>query len=252
MIIRKYDHLFFDLDNTLWDFDVNARLAIHEAADKLGLLRQIDDFNIFYSFFEKTNTGLWDSYRKQEIRQSELVIKRFEITISRFNLHNVSPENFNKLYLELMPTYNHLVEGAPEVLEYLRGKGYRLHVITNGYSDVQQKKVRNSKLNPYIEKVFASEQVSAPKPDKRIFQYALINCNARKNRSLMIGDTWETDIEGARQFGIDHILFIKNEKNAAIPPKKDSPSFENNIFLQQHPIKNPQSIKKLISLKQIL
>jgi putative hydrolase of the HAD superfamily len=251
-LIRKYDHLFFDLDNTLWDFDMNARLALQQAMINLNLNEQITDFSLFFTFFEQTNNNLWEAYRKQEIRQCELVLKRFEIIIGHFGLSGITPENFNDRYLRLMPTYNNLVEGAIEILDYLKSEGYHLHIITNGLSEVQQRKVRNSDLSPYFERIFASEDIHAPKPDKRIFQYALMNCNAKKSKSLIIGDNWETDIVGARQMGIDHIFFIKNEKKITIPPEIWMDPAENNKSSPATPVKNYYSIKKLINLKQIL
>ncbi|MGV8140156.1 MAG: YjjG family noncanonical pyrimidine nucleotidase [Mangrovibacterium sp.] len=251
-IIRKYDHLFFDLDNTLWDFDVNARLALQQAIADIGLRSQVPDFNSFFSFFEKTNTNLWEAYRKQEIRQSELVLKRFEIIIDHFGLTGISPETINNRYLHLMPEYNRLVEGAIETLDYLKGEGYHLHIITNGLSAVQNEKVKKSGLAPYFKKVFASEDINAPKPDKRIFRYALMSCNAKKSRSMIIGDSWETDIAGAREMSIDHVLFIKNEKKAIIPPEIQKDTAKNIHLSVSTPRKNYYTIKNLMQLKEIL
>jgi putative hydrolase of the HAD superfamily len=250
--IRKYDHLFFDLDNTLWDFDVNARLAMQQAVTTLKLNDQIGNFDSFFTFFEQTNNSLWEAYRNREIRQSELVLRRFEIMIGNFGLTGINPEKFNDMYLRLMPAYNHLVDGAVETLDYLRDKGYQMHIITNGLSEVQQRKVKSSDLAPYFEKIFVSEDINIPKPDKRIFQHALINCNAKKNKSMMIGDTWETDIVGARQTGIDHIFFIRNEKKSDTPPENEIQSLENNKFSSTSPFKSYYNIKKLTNLKQIL
>jgi len=251
-LIRKYDHLFFDLDNTLWDFDINARLALQQAITNLNLKGQITDFSLFFTFFEQTNNSLWEAYRKQEIRQSELVLKRFEIIIDHFGLSGISPGNLNDQYLQLMPEYNHLVDGALETLDYLKAEGYHLHIITNGLSEVQSKKVKNSSLAPYFKKIFASEDVNAPKPDKRIFRYALMNCNAKKSRSMIIGDTWETDILGARQMGLDHVFFIKNGKTTSAPLKNTIQPHKNNKFSATAPFKNYYSIEKLTTLKQIL
>lgn len=251
-IIRKYDHLFFDLDNTLWDYDINARLALSQAITNLNLIEQVSDFSLFFGFFEQTNNSLWEAYRKQEIRQSELVLKRFRITIDHFGLTGVSPENINDQYLQLMPGYNRLVDGAIETLDYLKGEGYCLHIITNGLSAVQNEKVKKSGLAPYFNKVFTSEDINAPKPDQRIFRYALMNCNARKNRSMIIGDTWETDIVGAREMGIDHVLFIKNKEKAIIPPTNTPQSSRNNTLSVANPTINYYNIEKLIMLKQIL
>ncbi len=250
--MRKYDHLFFDLDNTLWDFDVNARLALQQALVSLQLEDQITDFGSFYAFFDRINTTLLDAYRNQEITQSQLIRKRFEIIIDHFGLSGTDPEEFNALYLQWMPAFTNLVGGASDTLDYLKSEGYRLHIITNGLSDVQRQKVKNSGLASYFETITVSEDIDAPKPDKRIFQYALMNCNARKNKSLMIGDNWETDIVGAAQMGIDHIFFIKNgtSQTAFSSVRTESPA-----PAEASPVRttgNNHIIRKLIHLQQIL
>ncbi|MGE4586025.1 MAG: YjjG family noncanonical pyrimidine nucleotidase [Mangrovibacterium sp.] len=209
-LFRKYDHIFFDLDNTLWDFDRNARLALEETFYSIGTPALLPAFEHFYAFFIKVNHRLWEAYRKKKITQQLLIRERFAQTLGHFGLNGTDPENLNAYYLQQMPAYSHLVEGAEETLIYLQAQGYHLHVITNGLRSVQQSKLVNSKLNRFIEKLICSEDAGTPKPDKAIFRHALKNCNARKNRSLMIGDNWETDIEGARQAGINAVYFLKN------------------------------------------
>lgn len=250
--MRKYDHLFFDLDNTLWDFDANARLALQQAVTSLKLEDQVEDFDAFYTFFDQTNAGLWESYRRQEISQSELIRKRFEVIIDHFYLPGTDPEVFNSRYLQFMPGFTNLVEGALETLDYLRSEGYHLHIITNGLSEVQRQKVKNSGLAPYFEWITASEDIHVPKPDKRIFQYALMNCNARKNKSLMIGDNWETDIIGAMQTGIDYIFFVRNGTSKTEFFLNRIKSFDPNRSSSDRTKENCHIIQKLIHLKQIL
>lgn len=251
-LIRKYDHLFFDLDNTLWDFDVNARLTMQGAVQKLKLQYQITDFISFFNFFDQTNGRLWELYRKQEIRQQELVWKRFEITIDHFGLTGVNPEDFNQVYLSLMPEFTSLVKGALETLDYLKAKGYQLHILTNGLRQVQERKVRNSRLSPYFKNIFASEDICAPKPDKRIFRHALMHCNAKKQKSMMIGDTWETDIIGASRMGIDSVFFIKNDEKELLPSLKLPEAQKKYEFPETSPAKNHYLIKKLTEIKEIL
>jgi putative hydrolase of the HAD superfamily len=251
-LIRKYDHLFFDLDNTLWDFDVNARLALEQAVTTLHVKDQVEDVDSFYAFYEQTNSNLWEAYRKGEIRQSELVRKRFGITIDHFGISGVNPEVFNDRYLQLMPAYTRLVDGALETLSYLQSEGYPLHIITNGIREVQQYKVKNSGLAPYIEKIFASEDINAPKPDSRIFRHALMNCHAKKSRSMMIGDTWETDILGAIRMGIDYIFFCKNGKIPPHPQKNEIKQPENINVLSIPPANNTRVIKEITDLRHIL
>lgn len=251
-LIRKYDHLFFDLDNTLWDFDVNARLTMQGAVHKLKLQDQITDFISFFNFFDQTNGRLWELYRKQEIRQQELIWKRFDIIIGHFGLTGVKPEDFNRIYLGMMPEFTSLVEGALETLDYLKAEGYQLHILTNGLRHVQEKKVRNSLLSPYFKNIVASEDICIPKPDKRIFRHALMQCNAKKQTSMIIGDTWETDIIGASRMGIDSVFFIKNEEKELLPCIKLAGAPKKYDFPETSPAKNHYLIKKLTDLKEIL
>lgn len=248
--MRKYDHLFFDLDNTLWDFDVNGRLALQQAVRSLNLEDRIADFDSFCTLFDQVNTRLWESYRNQEIRHSQLTRERFEIIIDHFHLSGADPEKLNALYLQSMPTFTNLVEGALETLADLRAKGYHLHIITNGPAKVQRQKVYNSALAPYIERITTSEEVASPKPDKRIFQHALKSGNARKKKSLMIGDNWETDILGAMQMGIDHVFFIRNNSGQVLPDGKEpsGPGATSSVRTTA----NLSVIRKLTDLIRIL
>ena len=210
-VIRKYDHIFFDLDNTLWDFDANAKITMEQTVGELNLDEQIVDFEEFYTYYEKINSALWEAYRRQEIRKPELIKKRFEDTLAHFNIKGVDPVAMNDLYLDIMPLQTTLMPGVFETLDYLQSRQYRLHIISNGFKKVQTQKVKSSGLSSYFEKMFVSEEVSAPKPDVRIFRYALMNCNASKKKSIMIGDSFETDIVGAMDFGIDQIYFVRDD-----------------------------------------
>ena len=251
-VIRKYEHLFFDLDNTLWDFDANAKSALHQTVAELKLDQQIEDFGTFYSFYEEVNTRLWEAYRRQEIRKPELIRERFRITLENFGLAATDPVEVNDHYLRIMPSYTQLIEGTIETLDWLRARNYHLHIITNGFKEVQSLKMKNSGLTPYFERVFVSEEVNAPKPDKRIFRHALMNCNARKSRSLMIGDSWETDILGAKQFGMHQVYFCRNMQNFLSPPQKDPATIQKQKILQNTPQKDTIVIKNLTSLMDFL
>lgn len=219
----KYTHLFFDLDNTLWDFDRNAKLAMLETVEELGLIEQIGDFDLFYDFYEGVNHQLWEAYRKQEIRKNDLISKRFSDTLTHFNISNVDPVAMNDLYLHRMAQQTSLVEGTVELLTTLKERDFRLQIITNGFRDVQRNKLKNCNIAQFFDHVFISEDLNYPKPDIRVFQHAIRSSNAKKEKSLMIGDNWETDILGARNFGIDQVFFSKENNNkpnhSFIPPQ---------------------------------
>ena len=140
-------------------------------------------------------------------------------------IHHLSKE-----YIKYLPEYNHLFEGAIELLDYLKPK-YQLHIITNGFASVQTKKMKNSNIDHYFETITNSEMAGVKKPHRNIFDFALSLANASKEESLMIGDSYEADIIGAQEAGIEAIFF--NEQNIEV---------ENPVF----------QVKHLLELKNIL
>ena len=211
---RKYTHLFFDLDNTLWDFNRNSRQAIYETFLHFKLDDRGLDFDEFFSTYSAHNDRLWQQYRKKEIHKNELKRQRFQATFDDLSIEGIDAVQMNDHYLGVMPLQTILIEGALDVLSVLKKRNYRLFIITNGFSEVQHKKMENSGLAAFFEKVFISEEVKAPKPGREIFDYAITSTNAKKRKSLMIGDDWEVDVGGAVNSGIDAIHFnpefIKN------------------------------------------
>lgn len=204
---RKYTHLFFDLDNTLWDFNRNSRQAIYETFLHFKLDDRGLDFDEFFSTYSAHNDRLWQQYRKKEIHKNELKRQRFQATFDDLSIEGIDAVQMNDHYLGVMPLQTILVEGALDVLSVLKKQNYRLFIITNGFSEVQHKKMENSGLASFFEKVFISEEVKTPKPGREIFEYAITSTNARKTKSLMIGDDWEVDVLGAVNNGINAIYF---------------------------------------------
>jgi putative hydrolase of the HAD superfamily len=208
---KKYTHLFFDLDNTLWDFKRNSRGAMQLAFQKCGLEEQGVGFDRFFEQYSVHNTNLWAAYRKKEIWKKELTTQRFQLTFDDLGISGVDAVNMNSCYLEEMPKQTILLDGAIEVLDYLKQKNYRLFIITNGFKEVQYKKLETSGLLQYFEKVFISEEIKCPKPGQQIFEHAIKSSNAKKSKSLMIGDDYEVDVLGAIRFGIDAVYFAESK-----------------------------------------
>ncbi len=248
--MRKYEHIFFDLDNTLWDFTANSKLALKQTALDFGILNDSFSFEDFFSFYIELNEKLWKEYRNKNFTKAELVKIRFQKTLDNFNVNDVDPLLMNERYLENMPKQNQLVEGAIETLDYLKSRGYQMHIITNGFKEVQHQKLQNSGLDKYFDKVFISEEIQAPKPDKRIFQHALKSCNARKSKSIMIGDSWDVDIIGARNLGMDQVYYSKNESNIHMDSR--SANFEENNEETTYRNSHTHLISKMKELINIL
>jgi putative hydrolase of the HAD superfamily len=217
---KRYTHIFFDLDNTLWDFKTNSKLAMQITFARFEIGAGQIDFDTYYNIYEKHNHALWDSYRKKEVDKKELIKRRFADTFTDLEITGINPEKINAFYLDEMAKQKVLYPGVFELLEYLKSKQYQLYIITNGFKEVQNKKLEMSGLKPFFSKVFTSEEVKTPKPGREIFEYAIKSANAKKERSLMVGDDWEVDILGALNFGVDAVFIGDCLNNNFISEKK--------------------------------
>lgn len=207
----KYKHLFFDLDNTLYDFESNSYLALKQAFIQLGLFDKIDSFDAYFKVYSQNNEQLWVEYREKKIAKELLRGKRHKMSLQEFGVeHEINPIMIDDLYLKEMVTQTELFPQAVEVLTELKKRGYHIHIITNGFREVQHDKLQNTGLSEFLTDVYISEEIKSPKPSREIFEYAIKSSNARKNESLMIGDSWESDIIGAKNFGIDQVYFRLN------------------------------------------
>ncbi len=202
----KYQHLFFDLDRTLWDFDRNAGEALMELFDsfemkpKLGV--EVEDF---LKVYWKINNALWQNYRKGKINKEELRSRRFYETFLKFGYKDEDLGiAFNEKYVITASSKTNVLDGTFEILEYLKKK-YQLHIITNGFVETQNRKLDNCNLRSYFEEIIISDGLHYKKPDKRIFHHAMKAAKARSNNSLMIGDDYLTDIIGAKGVGVDQV-----------------------------------------------
>lgn len=249
--MKKYEQLFFDLDHTLWDFETNSRMAMLETVAQLELGHQIADFEVFFTYYETINTKLWEAYRNQQIRKPELIRKRFEDTLRHFDINGVDPLAMNELYLQLMPLQKQLYPDVIETLDYLKQSRYPMHIITNGFTEVQHRKIESSGLSRYFDRIFISEEIQAPKPDKRIFQHALKCCNSKKSKSIMIGDSWDSDILGARGMGISQVFVLKNHNIQHAPPQKEWGEFKKYYFENKTPASTTYIIEKIACLTKL-
>jgi putative hydrolase of the HAD superfamily len=203
-----YKDLFFDLDHTLWDFETNSKETIQElyTTHRLAELG-IVDFDGFYNTYSAHNHRLWDRYTKGFIKQEELRWKRVYLSLLDFKVANEPlAREMSQAYLEILPNKKHLFPYTIEILEYLKQKDYKMHLITNGFEKVQFKKIKNSGIADYFIEVITSEASNSLKPHKDIFEYALKNANATIEKSIMIGDNESADIQGGINIGMDTIF----------------------------------------------
>ncbi|WP_338356678.1 YjjG family noncanonical pyrimidine nucleotidase [Yeosuana marina] len=226
---NKITDVFFDLDHTLWDFDKNSALTF----EKIFKLNAVDvDITEFLFHYEPINLQYWKLFREEKIDKESLRFRRLNDAFLAIN-KVMDEELIYKLsedYITHLSSFNHLFENTIEILDYLSLK-YSLHIITNGFKEVQQKKLMHSKIDHYFKTVTNSEAVGVKKPNPKIFNYAIEIANTSANKSIMIGDNYEADILGANNIGMDTIFFdVTNQ------------SFDGNI----------KQIDNLIHLKKYL
>ncbi|MBC3847618.1 noncanonical pyrimidine nucleotidase, YjjG family [Winogradskyella echinorum] len=206
-------HVFFDLDHTLWDFDKNSGLTF----EKIFKLNNIDiKLNDFLPVYEPINLNYWKLYREEKVTKSALRYGRLKEAFDEIGVR-VEDQLINLLsvaYIEHLTSFNYLFDNTVEVLNYLNNK-YQLHIITNGFEEAQERKLKTSNIWDYFKTITNSEMVGVKKPNPKIFNFALNMANAKVEESIMIGDSLEADIEGAHNIGMDTIHFdYKDQYNS--------------------------------------
>lgn len=204
--MKKYKHIFFDLDRTIWDFDKNSIEVLKDIFSKYNLAEKgIPNFDEFYSVYYEINHGLWAKYRIGAIKKDFLSLERFYATLLHFNINDKDTAlKMSKDYIKLSPFKTHLFPNAHEILSYLKSK-YTLHLITNGFAEVQTVKIKESNLEQYFDEIIISEQTPWKKPNPAIFKYAMNQVDAKSEECIMIGDDIKADIQGAASVGMDQI-----------------------------------------------
>lgn len=211
--MKHITDIFFDLDHTLWDFDKNSELAFERIfKEKYPEIST----NKFVQVYAPINQACWKLYQVDQISHEELRYKRLKDSFDALD-YQISDENINQIaidYIEFLPLNNALFDGALELLDYLKSN-YKLHIITNGFAEVQYKKLHNSGISNYFISVTNSEMAGVKKPNPKIFEHAIAQAKTTKDKSIMIGDCIDADVKGALSFGMDAIFF--NAQNALAP-----------------------------------
>ena len=203
-----YKHILFDLDHTLWDFERNSSETLYELYE----IYHLDQFNIFNNNefvqkFKAINAILWEQYDRNDIDRMFIRTNRFKMVLTQLGLEEQDvPKDISEVYLDICPTKRNVIPDTFEVLDYLKGR-YQMHIITNGFDDIQDTKLNSSNLRGYFDKVFTSEAVGFKKPSKEMFEKAVNLIGTSKKSCVMIGDNIETDIKGAINASLDVIFF---------------------------------------------
>ncbi|MDO5524170.1 MAG: YjjG family noncanonical pyrimidine nucleotidase [Bacteroidia bacterium] len=229
----NYKNLFIDLDDTLWDIHQNGKECLEEIYLDYGYNRFYPTFNDYYNVYMPSNHHLWHLYRQGEIRKDELIVERFLVPVREFGINDAEyAKSLSDDFLDRTTRKTKLIDGTMDLLDYLK-PNYRMHILSNGFREVQFKKIENSGLRPYFDKIILSEDAGINKPHPDIFTHALKSTNSRRAETLMIGDSWEADIVGARNSRIAQIWF----NPAHIPADGFEPTY---------------TVQTLVDIKEIL
>ncbi|MBN2486208.1 MAG: YjjG family noncanonical pyrimidine nucleotidase [Bacteroidales bacterium] len=216
--MKQYKHLFFDLDRTLWDFDLNSAETLIEAVSHFKLEGLISNTGLFIQNFNIHNNFVWEMYRQKKMDKHTVRYERFRLALEPYNITDKAfIDKMQAFYLANAPLKKNLFDNCIEVLDYLFRK-YNLYIVTNGFYETQLKKMQSSDIDRFFKKVFTSDKLGYSKPDSKIFEYAIKSVNARKCESLFIGDDFVNDIEGPKKFGIDQVWLKTNHVTCKLEP----------------------------------
>ena len=202
---HKVQHIFFDLDHTLWDFEKNSGATFKSIFEELNFEFSLE---LFLDFYNPINHYYWKQYRENRISEVELRYLRLEKTFEAMKVPSTAAliDRVSELYIQQLSTHTELFEGTVSVLEYLSSK-YTLHIITNGFEHVQQRKLENSGIARFFKIVLTAEKIGFKKPHPIIFLSALKTAEVLPEHAMMIGDSLEADIQGALKLGMQAIHF---------------------------------------------
>ncbi|OKZ17026.1 MAG: noncanonical pyrimidine nucleotidase, YjjG family [Bacteroides sp. 43_46] len=203
----QYKNLFFDLDDTLWAFSYNARDTFEEMYRKYEYDRYFRSFQHFYELYERRNVELWAEYADGKVTKDELNRQRFLYPLEAVGEGDAAlAKAFSEDFFAVIPTKSRLMPHAREVLEYLAPK-YNLYILSNGFQELQCHKMRSAGIDRYFKKVVLSDDIGVLKPWPEIFHFAMSATQSELRESLMIGDSWDNDIAGARGVGMHQVYY---------------------------------------------
>jgi putative hydrolase of the HAD superfamily len=207
-LMKTYQCILFDLDHTLWDFDLNSKETLRELFDHFRLTdRGISGFDYFYEVFVRVNTKLWQLHDQNLIGTDEIRMQRFYKVLNEAGLDDYPFSlTFSAAFLDELPKKKNLLPNTIEVLNYLQGR-YPMAIVTNGFDELQANKMHASGIHHYFQRIVTSQRAGAKKPERRIFDFTLEEMGFTPAQSLMIGDNLQTDIAGARMAGLDTVFF---------------------------------------------
>ena len=213
--MTHHRNIFIDLDDTIWDFTANSHVSLEIMYRDLDIARIYPDYDAFSSAYYAKNSELWALYHHGKIEKDFLIIERYAHllrTIGYNDIDNRLAQRMNEYYLDTLALQTQLVPYAIELLDYLTRRGYNLYILSNGFIEVQHKKLQSAGIEDYFERIVLSDEIGINKPDRRLFDYALEVTHSQAADTLMIGDNYDADILGAMQAGWGQIYFDRNHR----------------------------------------
>ena len=215
-MLHSVKTIFFDLDDTVWWFSHNSLLALRHIYDKHHLSDICHDYDRFFDVYHKHNSALWKQYAQGEIKKDLLVAERFRRTLDELGSHDGNETEraalLNEEYLAYLATLPTLVDGAREAITELRSRGFKIAVLSNGFAGVQQQKLRSAGVEQIIDHIVLSDDCGITKPQRGLFDYALKVTDSEPENTVMVGDDYLTDIDGAKRAGWRTVFYNPNGK----------------------------------------
>lgn len=229
-----YKTIFIDLDDTLWDFSGNSKIAMRHVYEHFNLSRYYPDYEVYFELYHIRNNELWTLYHHDRLTKEQLMHERIGFLLRRVGLNDTPAfvNEINKTYFSSLKNQSGLRPYAKELLQYLTGKSYPLYILSNGFSEVQFAKMSTAGISHFFSGVILSEEAGVNKPHPDIFHYALKKAGSSPEETVMIGDNYDADIIGAQAAGIDQIYY--NPRRDAITA--DSPTYTVSSLNEIHNI----------------
>lgn len=213
--MTQYRNIFIDLDDTIWDFTANSHVALEVMYRDLDIASIYPDYEEFWKKYYAKNSELWALYHHGKIDKDFLVVERYAHllrSVGYADPDNIMAARMNQYYLDRLAEQTQLVPHAIELLQYLQQRGYNLYILSNGFIEVQQRKLQSAGIAQYFSRIVLSDEIGITKPDRRLFDYALQVTDSHADDTLLIGDNYDADILGAMNAGWGQIYFDRNHR----------------------------------------
>ena len=217
--MSKYKNLFFDLDDTLWAFSSNARTTFREVYYEHGLDGYFESFEQYYDLYQRRNTELWVEYGEGRVTKEELNRQRFLYPLQAVgHADEVLAKTYSDDFFKRISLKSELMPHAKETLDYLSSR-YNLFILSNGFRELQTQKMQSAGIDNYFKRIVLSEDLGLHKPAIELFHFALSATQSEIRNTLMIGDSWSADIEGAKRVGMDQVYYDPQNASSVLPFK---------------------------------